>query len=105
MRRSRNRRSWTKETSALAHAAKARKRMECPPDRIERPPAGLLLHTIRVTNELEGCAFEIKVRQGKRLNGIRDETFGRSSDEHGMDWLCRHLRKKLVVRWLHGGAL
>jgi hypothetical protein len=74
--------------------------MENPVDRIERPKPGLLLHTIRVTNELEGHSFEIKVRQGKRLNGIQAETFGRSSNEHGNDWLCRHLRKKLVMRWM-----
>ena len=91
-----------KQWSLNAHAAKARKRMEePPPERIERPAPGLLLHTIRVTNELAGMSFEIKVKQGARLNSIRAETFGRSSRDHGTDWLTRHLRKKLVTKWLH----
>lgn len=82
------------------NAAKARKRMDDREPLIERPRPGLLLHTIRITNEIAGVGFEIKVRQGRRLNGIVAETFGRSSREHGLDWLCRNLRKKLVIRWL-----
>ena len=48
-----------------------------------------------------GIGFEIKVHQGKRLNQIVAETFGAFSKPHGTDWLMRHLRKKLVVRWAH----
>ena len=74
--------------------------MELPIERVERPTPGLLLHTIRVTNELIGASFEVKLRQGRRLNSIIAETFGRQSGEHGTDWLSKHLRKKLVTKWL-----
>ena len=84
----------------LAHAKKAEIRMSQPCERIERPQAGLLLKTIRVTDEITHESFEIKVTQAKRLNQIVATTFGRSSREHGMDWLTRHLREKLVVRWM-----
>lgn len=75
--------------------------MENPPDYIPRPQAGLLLHTIRIESHVGGIGFEIKVHQGKRLNQIVAETFGAFSKPHGTDWLMRHLRKKLVVRWAH----
>jgi len=88
-----------KKFSKLAHAAKARKRMENPPDYIPRPQEGLLLKTIRITDELAGSSFEIKLRQGKRLNQVIAETFGRCSKPHGMDFLTRFLRKRLVTRW------
>jgi hypothetical protein len=84
----------------LGAAANARKRMENPVDHIPRPSPGLLLHTIRVESHLAGVGFEIKVRQGKRLNQIVAETFGRFSKVHGCDWLARHLREKLVTRWM-----
>ena len=83
----------------LAHEAKARKRMENPPDYVPRPEPGLLLKTIHVTDHVLGCGFEIKLHQGRRLNQIVAETFGRSSTPHGMDWLARNLRKRLVMRW------
>ena len=85
----------------MAHAAKAHKRMENPPDIIERPEPGLLLHTIRVESHIASLGFEIKVRQGARLNQIVVETFGRMSQPHGVDWLTRHLRERLVTRWIH----
>jgi hypothetical protein len=75
--------------------------MENPPDRIERPEIGMLLHTIRVESHIAGTGFEIKIRQGNRLNQIVVETFGRMSQPHGVDWLTRHLREKLVTRWIH----
>ena len=78
--------------------------MENPPDRIERPEPGMLLHTIRVESHVNGLGFEIKVRQGKRLNQIVAETFGRASKPHGCDWLAKHLRERLVTRWLHAGC-
>ena len=87
--------------SKIMHAAKARKRMENPPDYIPRPQEGLLLKTIRITDELAGSSFEIKLRQGKRLNQIIAETFGRCSQPHGVDFLTRFLRKRLVTRWAH----
>ena len=85
----------------LGAEANARKRMENPPDYIPRPQEGLLLKTIRITDELAGSSFEIKLRQGKRLNQIIAETFGRCSQPHGVDFLTRFLRKRLVTRWAH----
>jgi hypothetical protein len=99
--RKKNFTSWDKRTSALAHAAKARKRMENPPDYIPRPQPGMLLHTIRIESHVNGLGFEIKVRQGERLNQIVAETFGRKSNPHGCDWLAKHIRQKLVTRWAH----
>jgi hypothetical protein len=96
-----NFRSWDKRTSALAHAAKARKRIENPPDYIPRPEPGMLLHTIRIENHIEGFGFEVKLRQSKRLNQVIAETFGRCSKPHGVDLICRILRKRLVTRWAH----
>jgi hypothetical protein len=75
--------------------------MENPSDYIPRPEPGLLLHTIRVVSHVAGMGFEIKLRQGKRLNQVLVETFGRCSKPHGMDWLVRNLRKRLVIRWAH----
>jgi hypothetical protein len=85
----------------LGAEASAIKRMESPCERIERPQTGILLKTIRITDEIVGCSFEIKVRQGKRLNQIIAETFGRQSESHGCAWLTAHLRQKLVTRWMH----
>lgn len=100
LRRKRNFRSWTPETSRLAHLAKARKRMEHPAERVERPPAGLLLKTIRVTDEIEGKSFEIKIRQAPRLNQVVAETFWRQSKPIGIDLIMRRLRERCVTRWL-----
>src|ERR1035437_10241240 len=96
--RKRNFRSWRPRTSKLAHEAKARKRMESPCERIERPEPGMLLHTIRIESHVIGLGFEIKVRQGKRLNQVILETFGRESKPVGIDCLAKNLRKRLVVR-------
>ena len=98
--RKRNFRSWTPRTSKLAHEAKARKRMEQPCERIDRPQIGFLLHTIRVESHLSGIGFEIKVKQAKRLNQVILETFGRCSKPVGIDKFVRHLRQKLVTRWI-----
>lgn len=76
--------------------------MESPVDRIERPEPGRLLKTIRVTDEVAGRSVEIKLRQGRRLNQVVAETFGRASKPMGTDRLMRELRKRwLVIRWLH----
>lgn len=100
--RSGNFRSWTRETSRLAHAAKARKRLAGPaPDRIDRPEPGRLLKTIRITDEISGASVEIKLRQAARLNQVVAETFGRQSSPHGVDYFTRELRKRwLVTRWI-----
>ena len=99
--RKKNYRSWDKRTSALAHAAKARKRMENPPDYIPRPEPGMLLHRIRVESPVSGPGFEVLVKQARRLNQVVLETFGRSSEPMGIDCLARNLRKRLVTRWAH----
>lgn len=71
------------------------------PARVGRPEPGLMLYRIRV-DSLVGHAygFEIVVRQATRLNQVTVEVFGQRSKPHGMDWLMRQLRKKLVTRWL-----
>ena len=86
----------------VSQQVQAEKRMADPPDYIPRPLPGMLLKTIRVTDELQGCSFEIKIRQGTRLNQIVAETFGRKSGAHGCSWLTAHLRQKLVTRWMRG---
>ncbi len=100
MSRKRNFKSWTPETSKLAHKAKADKRMASKVDYISKPTVGMLLHTIRIESHVAGIGFEIKIKQAGRLNQIVAETFGRSSKPHGMDWLMAHLRKNLVIRWM-----
>jgi len=74
--------------------------MENTADRIERPKVGLLLKTIRVTDEVCGESFEIKVRQSSRLNQVTAETFGRISKPIGWDKIVRRLRGRCVVKWL-----
>jgi hypothetical protein len=98
--RKRNFRSWTRETSRLGHNAKAEKRMRNPPDIIDRPVSGMLLKTIRVTDEICGKSFEIKIHQSDRLNQVTAETFGRRSRPMGVDLIMRRLRERCVVRWL-----
>ena len=74
--------------------------MENQPERDDLPKVGLLLKTIRVTDEIEGRSFEIKIRQAQRLNQVIAETFGRTSKPIGMDLIMRRLRERCVVRWL-----
>lgn len=101
--RKRNRRSWTPETSRLAHQAKARRRQARPaPEQAARPQPGLLRHTVRVENHMDGTGFEIRLLQGERLNQVVAETFGRRSKPHGLDFLLRKLRRRLLVNWLRG---
>jgi hypothetical protein len=57
---------------------------------------GRLLHTIRVESHVAGVGFEVVVRKARRRNQITAETFGRRSRPHGLDWLARHLRRKLL---------
>ena len=102
--RKRNGRSWTPETSRLAHLAKAERRAAQPaPEPIRRPQPGHLRHTLRIENHLDGTAFEIRLLQGARLNQVVAETFGRQSKPHGLDFLLRKLRSRLLVRWLAAG--
>jgi hypothetical protein len=100
--RRRNRKSWTRETSLAAHAAKARKRLE-QANALPRSdvPVGEILHTLRWTSHKDGVSTEIKLIQAPRRNQIVVETFGRCSLPHGTDWFMRHLRSRLVTRWSH----
>lgn len=98
--RKKNFRSFDSRTSRLALAAKARKRISQTVDRITRPAPGLLLKTIRVTDEVSLESFEVKIRQAPRLNQVTAETFGRVSKPIGMDRIMRRLRQRCVVRWL-----
>lgn len=101
--RKRNRRSWTPETSRLAHLAKAARRQAQPaPEQVERPQPGRLRHTLRIENHLYGTGFEIRLLQGERLNQVVAETFGRRSRPHGLDFLLRKLRSRLLVKRLRG---
>ena len=90
-------RRWTPETSALAHEAKARKRMQgLPPEYPSRIQPGTPLHTIRIESHLRGMSVEIVVLQARRANQVVVRTFGRQSHPHGLDWLCQHIRKRLL---------
>jgi hypothetical protein len=84
----------------VSQQVQAEKRMASECYYIPRPLPGMLLKTIRVTDELSQHSFEIKVFQGTRLNQIVAETFGRKSGNHGCSWIASHLRKKLVTRWM-----
>lgn len=102
MRRRKNHRSFDARTSALAHAAKAAKRLAGPFEDRPTVPAGMMLHRIRVESFVGGTGFEVLVRQGPRRNQIVMETFGRASRPSGLDRLTREMRKRLVVRWAPG---
>lgn len=99
--RKRNFRSWTPETSRLAHEAKALKRLAATDDQIPRPQEGMLIKIIRVTDELEGRSFEIKLLQASRINQVIAETFWRKSKPIGVDRVMRRLRERCVTRWIH----
>lgn len=88
--------SWTKESSALAHAAKARKRMAAGPCvEPRRVPAGELLGTLQ-WHAADGTVRRWVIRQGQRMNGIRVCAKGKTV-ECGWDRLFRGLRPKLAV--------
>lgn len=91
--RNRTRTSWTKETSRLAHEAKARKRMERGPDgEPRRVPAGEYLGTLRWIDP-SGTVTQCVIKQGTRANSIR---IGKT--ECGWDTLLRRVRARLSVR-------
>ena len=97
MRFDRKSRAARKRWSVNAHAAKARKRMAAPaPDYPESIEPGTVRHTIRVTDHRQGQSFEIKLKQAPRINQVVVETFGSESKPHGIDWLVRHLRRRLL---------
>jgi hypothetical protein len=88
---------WTKESSAKAHAAKARKRMESPrEDEPRRVPDRELLYTIQI-QESSGQARKWVIRQGPRANNIRVFAKGREV-VCGWDKLMRSLRHNLSIK-------
>jgi hypothetical protein len=88
--------SWTPASSAKAHAAKARKRMESGPhDGPRRVPAGELLGVLQ-WHAADGKVRRWTIRQGRRMNGIAVAAQGWVV-ECGWDRLLRVLRKRLAV--------
>jgi hypothetical protein len=64
---------WTKRTSKLAHAAKARKRMESPPEpELVRVPAGEYLGCLQ-WHAADGEVKRWAITQGMRANNITIE--------------------------------
>lgn len=88
-----NYKTWTKETSRLAHEAKAKKRIEFGGDgEPRRLSEGIFLGVLR-WHGCDGNITQCVVRQGKRANGIRI-----GNTECGWDTLVRRIRKKLSVK-------
>jgi len=85
-----------RESSARAHAAKARKRMEVPRDpEPRRVLDGELLCTLQI-HEASGQVRRWVVRQGPRANNIRVTAKNREV-VCGWDKLMRSLRKRLAL--------
>lgn len=95
--RRKTRGSWTPESSAKAHAAKALKRMESPrePKRC-RVPDGELLYTLQI-QESSGQVRKWIIKQGPRANNIRVTAKGRNV-VCGWDKLMRSLRRNLSIQ-------
>ena len=94
--RRRNNGYWTKESSAKAHAAKARKRMECPRDPEPRKlPKGEFLGVLD-WRDASGQVRRWTIRQGPRANNIIVEAHGKRV-VCGWDHLTGSLRKRLCV--------
>ena len=101
MSRKRNFRSWTKETSALAHTAKAAKRMAGPvPDDWNRVPEGQHLGVLQ-WHAADGEVRRWTIKQGDRANSIIVSAKGKTL-QCGWAKLFSGLRKKLAVKkvWL-----
>ena len=88
--------SWTPEKSAKAHAAKARKRMELPPDdEPRRVPEGQFLGVLQ-WHAADGTVRRWTIRQGPRANNIKVSAKGKVA-VCGWDYLLRKLRRGLAV--------
>ena len=86
--------SWTPETSAKAHAAKAAKRMDGPtPEDWTRVPEGQHLGVLQ-WHALDGTVRRWTIRQGDRANNLTITAKGKSISA-GWDKLFRGLRKHL----------
>ena len=90
--RKRTHTTWTKETSRLAHEAKARKRLANNDTEPRRIPAGTYLGTLR-WHSAEGTVTQCVIKQGTRANRIR---IGKT--ECGWDCLMRRMRGRLSVK-------
>ena len=87
--------TWTKETSKLAHEAKARKRMESGGDgEPRRVHEGTMLGTLQ-WHGVDGSVKRLVVRQARRQNSIHIDGMGRSL---GWDELFRTMRAKLSMK-------
>ena len=87
---------WTPRTSALAHAAKSRKRMESPPDNEPRKlDDGEFLGVLQ-WQDASGQVRRWTIRQGPRANNIRLTAKGKEV-VCGGDRLTASLRKRLSV--------
>lgn len=87
---------FTRRTSALAHAAKARRRMEQPVmNELVRVPDGLLIGVLQWT-DARGVVRVWECRQGPRANNLRVRAQGKEVI-CGFDHLLRSLRKRLAV--------
>ena len=86
--------SWTAESSAKAHAAKACKRMAGPPPDCgpQKVPPGTLIGVLQWA-AASGDVHRITVRQGARANQIR---VAGCKKDHGFDWLLAGLRGKIA---------
>lgn len=99
--RKRNFTSWTPRTSALAHEAKARKRIAAGNDgEPRRIPEGEYLGTL-LWQAASGEVRKMVVRQGNRSNNIKVDGM---REAHGWDFIMRKLRSKLSIRKLRFGT-
>lgn len=87
--------SWTPESSAKAHAAKARKRMESPPESEPlRVPAGEHLGCLTWL-DASGSAHRWAIKQGPRANNVAVHVKG-AIIICGWDKLMSSLRRRLA---------
>ena len=88
--------SWTPEKSAQAHAAKAKKRMQSPPDdEPRRVPEGQFLGVLQ-WHAADGTVRRWTIRQGTRANNISVSAKGQTAS-CGWDYLFRKLRGHLAT--------
>ena len=81
--------SWTKETSAMAHAAKERKRMEAPTDcGPVKVPEGLLLGVLQ-WHAADGTVRRWTIKQGTRANNLSISAQGKKFQEAGISYSRR----------------
>jgi hypothetical protein len=89
--------SWTKETSAKAHAAKAKRRMEEPADsEPSRVPQGQLLGVLQ-WHAADGTVRRWTIKQGTRANNLNISSLGKTVSG-GWDKLFTFLRGRLAVK-------